>query len=220
MTEQADETREDTPVDEHADDGPTDAERLEALEEENATLRGQVETLSAVRDEADTRDRRLAEAQDENRALRRQAADAILDQALRAAAETLDVDPQLVLGIYKGNFKAAPDADGTFRVEPNPTEWLARKARSDPLLRRSALAVRQRKADNTAADSLARGEIDALSDEQVLSLVELFDREPQKKSRFIAEHPETPSGMPYLRLCARAQRLGYCRGKTVQGPRS
>jgi len=214
MTEKTDETKQDTPDDGHGDADPIDAERLKALEEENAVLRGQIERLSAMRDEADARDRRLVEAQDENRTLRRQAADAILDQALRAAADTLEIDPQLVLGIYKDHFKAAPDKDGTFRIEPNPTEWLARKARSDPLLRRSTESVRQRKADNSTADALTTCEIDALSDEQVLRLVEMFDRDPQKKSRFIAEHSDTPSGAPYLRLCARAQRLGYRRGGT------
>ncbi len=201
MTEQADQhTTEETTA---------DAERLEALEEENANLHGQVARLSAMREDADVRDRRLAEAQDENRRLRIQAADAILGQALRSAADTLDIDPQLVLAIYKGNFKAVSAEDGTCRIEPTPTEWLAKKAKADPLLRRSTEAVKQRKADNNVTASLAGGDVDELSDEQVLRLVEMFDRDPQKKARFIAEHPETSSGMSYLRLCARAQRLGY-----------
>ena len=191
---------------------PAPDERLDALEEENAALRRQVETLSAGREDADARERRLAEAKDENRKLRLQAADAILDQALRTAADTMEIDSKLVLGIYKSNFKTVWAPDGTLRVEPNPTEWLATKARSDPLLCRSVRAVRQRRADNSATAWGSSGQIDSLSDEQVLRLVEMFDRDPQAKSRFIAENPETSRGVPYLKLCARAQRLGYRRG--------
>ena len=60
MTEQADETRQAAAVDDRDDDITTDAERLETLEAENAALRGQVAKLSAMRQDADARDRRLA----------------------------------------------------------------------------------------------------------------------------------------------------------------
>ena len=182
---------------------PTQAEHLADLQAENEVLRGQVKTLQAVNEDADTRDERLAAAEQEHAALVKQAGDAILKGALSSAAETLDIDPKLVMGLYAHHFKAVPEQGGTFKIEPNPTEWLATKAKTDTLLRRSVEDVQTKKVAGNVMASLASGDITALADDQVVALVDVLLANPEKKMEFFQRH----DGETYLKLTSRASRI-------------
>jgi len=212
MTEQAtDLTLEDTTGDDAND--ATTAERLAALEAENTALRGQVEVLTAVRDDAGTRDERLAQAEAVNAALREQAGAAILDAGLRSAAETLDLDPGLVAGIYGHHFEAVPAENGAFKIEPNPTEFLAQKARTDPLLKRSSAAGQQSRASRNVMTCVASGDVGSLTNEQVTALVDGLDRNSTHKVDFIKKH----GANVYIGLTNRARRIKKRAGETRQG---
>ena len=63
------------------------AERLAALEKQNAALKAQIEQAGAERLELENRRKRLEEAEKLNTQLREQAAGAILDEQLRKAAD-------------------------------------------------------------------------------------------------------------------------------------
>ena len=156
----------------------TAAERLAAMEEENRQLQARIEQLEALDRDRQTREDRLAKAQDANARLEAQYGEAAKREALRSAAETLDLDPQTVLTLYGHQFAAQADERGALQIVPNPTETLARKLKEDPLLRWSRRAREDPSQGGQPADSRA---------EARRVLAEL-DRDAQAKAQWIARN--------------------------------
>lgn len=169
-----------------------DAERLARLESENRSLQSQLDEMLAAEKDRATREARLKTAEQSNAELQSQYTDAVLNNALRAAAEVLDLPAETVLEHYKHEFKAAANEKGKIRIAPNPTEFLAAKLKAaDPLLRSARANYQTRRADAAAMD---RPSTDPAS------LLEVLDRSPTRKAEYIRKH----GASAYVRLARRA----------------
>ncbi len=181
----------------------TAAERLAGLERENQSLREQLDTLRNVQEDAATREQRLEQAEAANARLREEAADAVVAEAIRNACETLGISADYCLNFERHNFKAVSADGGGFRIEPNVFEHLAKRAKTDPLLRQSVAAARKEAKAGDVMTNLATGNIEHLSDDQALALVDTLDERAQRKADFIERHGQKL----YLNLCGRARRI-------------
>jgi len=181
----------------------TAAERLAGLERENQSLREQLDTLRNVQEDAATREQRLEQAEAANARLREEAADAVVAEAIRNACETLGISADYCLNFERHNFKAVSADGGGFRIEPIVFEHLAKRAKTDPLLRQSVAAARKEAKAGDVMTNLATGNIEHLSDDQALALVDTLDERAQRKADFIERHGQKL----YLNLCGRARRI-------------
>lgn len=155
------------------------SDRATELEKENAQLRNQIK-----KNQGDSgghfaeREATLQGQEQQNAELREQAAKLKLDADLNAAADALDID-RSALQMYKHEFKTHIDDEGKVIVEPNPFEHLARKLKTDALLK-DAREVRTRREDNTIAlrnpNASARAKLQAL------------DADPAKMRAYLNQH--------------------------------
>ena len=159
--------------------GASDAEKLAALEAENEGLRRQVEQLMAMTEDRATRDARLAAAEAENARLQGQATEAVVSEALAKAAENLDIEPATVLSMYRHHFQAVPTGGGAYRVEPNPTEFLLQRMRSDAFLEASRRRQQEEHAGDMAIDNPGGDAAKVLA---------ALDRSPSAKADWIQKH--------------------------------
>jgi len=121
---------EQTPEDQNA--APGEGEMLEALQQENARLKAKMDELVSAQEELADQQERLREAEELNEHLRQRYADVALRQAVSEAAANLGLSREAA-GIYSRRFRCEIGADGTARIEPNPTEFLLAELRENPL---------------------------------------------------------------------------------------
>jgi hypothetical protein len=161
---------------------PGEAEMLEALQQENAQLKAKMDELVSAQEELADQEERLREAVELNDQLRQRYADVALKQAVGEAATNLGLSREAA-GIYTRRFRCEIDADGTARVEPNPTEFLLAELRENPLLRQSVSRGRQER----QAAAVVHGAAD-VDDADPVELLAVLDRHPARKAQFIRRH--------------------------------
>lgn len=183
-----------TPADDHAD-----VDRLAVLERENRSLQSRLDEMLAAEKDRATREGRLKAAEQANSELQSQYTEAVLNNALRGAAEVLELPAKTVLEYYRHEFKAAANDKGKIHVTPNPTEFLAARLKADdPLLRNARANFRTRRAEAAASAAPAGATGDPAG------LIALLDRSPSRKAEYIRKHGQEA----YVRLAARVTRAG------------
>ena len=178
---------------------PSEADVLEALQQENEQLKARIDELSAAGEDLDAQQQRLSDAQEANEQLRRRYADVALRQAIGDAASSLGLS-QEAAAVYARRFRCEVNADGETRVEPNPTEFLLGELQSNPLLRQSVARGRQAR----QAAAVVHGAAD-LDDADPVELLSVLDRDPSRKAQFIRRH----GTQAFVDLARTARRKGY-----------
>lgn len=171
----------------------TDAERFAGLEADNKILRTRIQQLEDIGVDAETREARLKAAEATNAALQAEHGTAVLREAIRAAAETLNVDPEVALNLYGHKFKTTIQPNGRVQIEPNVTETLAVAVREHPLLRGNQQTVEQRASDRATLR-------DPGADAQ--KMLAALDRDAAAKGAYVEKH----GGEAYMKL-VQADRL-------------
>ncbi len=175
-------------------DGPK--AMLDALRSENEGLKARLTEAATAADAREDSDTLLREAQRENHQLRSKFAASAVRVAVGRAAEQLGIPPAMGR-LHVGKFKCELDGGGEAIVTPDPVEFFEAELKRDPTLRVAVdgLAAHQRAAAATV------GAIDVEKVDPV-ELVASLDRNPARKTRFIARH----GVQAYLELCSRARR--------------
>jgi len=191
MTESQEEIRTD-----QAEPAAEPDEALGVLRGENEGLKTRLaEAADAIESRRDS-ERLLHEAQDENHRLRARLAASATNAAIAQAAEQLGVPPAIA-GIHAHKFKCRLDAEGLATITPDPVEFFESELKRDPMLRSAVEESAAAKRTSAAVDG-SMGLDDAPPAELLVSL----DRNPNRKTRFIARH----GVKAYLDLCDRARR--------------
>jgi hypothetical protein len=175
-------------------DGPQDM--LDTLQSENQELKAR---LTEAQSEAGNRQDTVAlldEAETENQQLRSRLATVAAGAAVNRAAEQLGF-PAAMARLHAHKFRCDFDADGAECITPDPVEFLQAELKRDPILRAAvdALAAHQR----AAAAASGAVDVDKVDPGELLASL---DRNPARKTRFIASH----GVKAYLSLCDRARR--------------
>ena len=194
MTESQEEVRtEDTQPTPPAD-GPQ--AMLDTLRSENEGLKARLTEAALAAENREDSDMLLREAQTQNQQLRSRLAASAVRVAVARAAEQLGIPPAMGR-LHACKFQCELDAGGEATVTPDPVEYFEAELKRDPTLRAAVegLAAHQRAAAAT---------VGAIDVEKVdpAELVASLDRNPVRKTRFIARH----GVQAYLELCGRARR--------------
>jgi hypothetical protein len=169
---------------------------LETLRAENEGLKAQLlEAQSATEGRQDS-DAQLQEAQTENQRLRRRLTASAADTAVLRAAEQLGI-PTALAKMHSHKFTCELDSDAQVTITPDPVEFFESELKRDPTLRAAvdSLSVNRR------SIAAAAGAVDIEKADPV-ELLSSLDRNPARKTRFIARH----GVKAYLELCDRARR--------------
>ena len=194
MTESQEEVQTEDAQPTPPDDGPQAI--LDRLRSENEGLKARLTEAARAADSREDSDTLLREAHTENHQLRSRLAAVAAGVAVSRAAEQLGIPPAMGrLHVHK--FQCDVDADGEATVTPDPVEFFEAELKRDPTLRAAVegLAAHQRAAAATV------GAVDVEKVDPV-ELIASLDRNPVRKTRFIARH----GVQAYLELCARARR--------------
>ncbi|MBT3201164.1 MAG: hypothetical protein HN350_14780 [Phycisphaerales bacterium] len=169
---------------------------LDTLRAENDGLKTRLAEAQQAADNRQDSDAILRDAQNENLQLRTKLTAAARGDAIGRAAEQLGV-PAAMARMHVHKFTCELDADGQATITPDPVEFFQAELKRDPTLQAAvdALAVSRRSSD------AASGTVELDSVNPVELLVSL-DRNPARKTRFIARH----GVKTYLELCDRARR--------------
>ena len=175
-------------------DGP--GTMLETLQSENEGLKARLAEAASAAENREDSDTLLREAQTENHQLRSKLAASAVRVAVARAAEQLGI-PAAMGRLHACKFQCELDAGGEATVTPDPVEYFEAELKRDPTLRAAVegLAAHQRAAAATV------GAVDVEKVDPV-ELIASLDRNPARKTRFIARH----GVKAYLDLCARARR--------------
>lgn len=175
---------------------PNEADVLETLQQENLQLKAEIDRLAEAHSQVGAQRERLADAEAANEHLRHRYAHVAMRQALAEAAVNVGLAPEAA-GAYAHRFRCEIDADGTARIEPNPTEFLLRELKDNPLLRQSVERARQARSARAVASGAAEvGQADPAE------LLASLDRNPTRKAQFIRRHGTAG----YVDLARRARR--------------
>ena len=169
---------------------------LETLQSENEGLKVRLAEAASAAEAREDSDTLLREAQTENHQLRSRLAAAAVRVAVARAAEQLGIPPAMGR-LHACKFQCELDAGGEATVTPDPVEFFEAELKRDPTLRAAVegLAAHQRAAAATV------GAVDVAKVDPIELLASL-DRNPARKTRFIARH----GVQAYLELCGRARR--------------
>lgn len=169
---------------------------LDTLRSENEGLKARLAEAALVAEGREDSETLLREAHTENQQLRSRLAAAAVRVAIGRAAEQLGIPPAMGR-ILAHKFQCDVDAAGEATVTPDPVEFFEAELRRDPTLRAAAdsFAAQQRAAAATV------GAVDVEKVDPV-ELIASLDRNPVRKTRFIARH----GVQVYLELCDRARR--------------
>ena len=189
----------DDPQDAPPAEETTDADVVASLQDENQRLWDRIEQMKAARDEAADTAQQLAEAVEANDDLRKRYTEFALAESVRQAAEAVGM-PRELAAVYTHRFTCRLNEAGQVHVEPNPTEFLLKELKSDPLLQQSVARARQEK--NAAAVVHGADDVD---EADPVELMTVLDRNPGKKARFIGRHGTDA----FVGLAERARRKGY-----------
>jgi len=175
-------------------DGPE--AMLDTLRSENEGLKARLAEAALAADSREDSDTLLREAQTENQQLRSRLAASAVRVAVARAAEQLGIPPAMGR-LHACKFQCELDAGGEATVTPDPVEYFEAELKRDPTLRAAVegLAAHQR------AGAATVGAIDVEKIDPA-ELVASLDRNPVRKTRFIARH----GVQAYLELCGRARR--------------
>jgi hypothetical protein len=180
------------------DTQPIDApqDMLDTLRAENEGLKASLADAQAATDDRQDSEGLLREAQTENLQLRSRLSATAAHTAVSQAAEQLGV-PATVAQMHAHKFRCDIGADGEPTVTPDPVEYFESEMKRDPTMRTAVddLAAHRR---STAATV---GAVD-LEKTDPVELLASLDRNPIRKSRFIARH----GVKAYLKICDRARR--------------
>jgi hypothetical protein len=175
-------------------DGPQ--AMLDTLRSENEGLKARLAEAARAVDSREDSDTLLREAHTENQQLRSRLAASAAGVAVSRAAEQLGI-PAAMGRMHAHKFQCDVDADGEATITPDPVEFFEAELKRDPTLRAAA--------DNLAAQQRASAATVGAVDVEKVDPVELLaslDRNPARKTRFIARH----GVQAYLELCSRARR--------------
>jgi len=169
---------------------------LDALKSENEGLKARLVEAATAAETREDSDTLLREAQTENQQLRSRLAASAIRVAVARAAEQLGIPPAMGR-LHACKFQCELDSGGGATVTPDPVEFFEAELKRDPTLRAAVdgLAAHQRAAAATV------GAVDVEKVDPVELLASL-DRNPVRKTRFIARH----GVQAYLELCDRARR--------------
>jgi hypothetical protein len=175
-------------------DGPQDM--LERLQSENEGLKDSLAQAALTAENHEDSDALLHEAQAENQQLRSKLAMTASGAAVARAAEQLGI-PAAMGRLHASRFQCDIDPAGEVTITPDPVEFFEAELKRDPTLRAAVdgLAVRQR----AVAATLGAVDIEKIDP---VELIASLDRNPVRKTRFIARH----GVQAYLELCDRARR--------------
>ena len=175
-------------------DGPE--AMLDTLRSENEGLKARLAETVLAADSREDSDTLLREAHTENHQLRSRLAASAVHVAIARAGEQLGIPPAMGR-LHAHKFQCELDAGGEASVTPDPVEFFEAELKRDPTLRAAVegLAAHQR------AAAAAVGAVDVEKIDPV-ELIASLDRNPARKTRFIARH----GVQAYLELCARARR--------------
>ena len=175
-------------------DGPE--AMLDTLQSENEGLKARLSEAALAAENREDSETLLREAQTENQQLRSRLAASAVRVAVARAAEQLGIPPAMGR-LHACKFQCELDAGGEATVTPDPAEYFQAELKRDPTLRAAVegLAAHQRAAAATV------GAVDVEKVDPV-ELIASLDRNPARKTRFIARH----GVQAYLKLCDRARR--------------
>jgi len=177
---------------------PTDApqDMLDTLRAENEGLKARLAEAQLAADSRESSDTLLCQAQTENQQLRSRLSASASGVAVGRAAERLGI-PAATARMHAHKFTCELGADGEATVTPDPVEFFQAELKRDPLLRASVdgLAAHQR----TIAATVGAIDVEKVDPAELLASL---DRNPARKTRFIARH----GVKAYLSLCDRARR--------------
>ena len=192
----------------------TAAERIAEMEAENAALREQLHTVEAMDGDRDTREARVRDSEKLNTKLKAQVQEVGLREAIRVAAEDLDIPIGIAL-MYTHNFTTSVEPDGSLKIEPSPYELLVKKVRTDPLLKRQAAPAGGTPGGGGTVswtDLLANpSRVDNLSDENAVRLARYMDQNPELDCDLVRRSEQVGGGAraAWMRLMQQATRAGF-----------
>ena len=175
-------------------DGP--GAMLDTLRAENEGLKARLAEAALAAEGREDTDTLLREAHTENHQLRSRFAASAVRVAIARAAEQLGIPPAMGR-LHACKFQCDVDARGEATVTPDPVEFFEAELKRDPTLRAAAEGF----AANQRAAAATVGAVDVEKVDPV-ELIASLDRNPARKTRFIARH----GVQAYLELCDRARR--------------
>jgi len=169
---------------------------LDTLRAENDGLKTRLAEAEHADDNRQDSETILRDAQNENLQLRSKLTAAARGDAIGRAAEQLGV-PAAMARMHAHKFTCELDSAGQATITPDPVEFFQGELQRDPTLQAAvdALAASRR----SIAAAAGAVELDTVNPVELLASL---DRNPARKTRFIARH----GVKAYLELCDRARR--------------
>jgi len=169
---------------------------LDTLRAENEGLKASLAEAAAAIDNRNENQELLREAQAENQQLRSRLIASAADAAVKQAAEQLGIPPAIA-SLHAHKFNCDLDSSGQATITPDPVEFFESELKRDPTLRSAVDSL----AASARAAAAAAGAVD-VEECDPMELLTSLDRNPVRKTRFIARH----GVKAYLDLCDRARR--------------